>query len=144
MSDGIAEWEPGQMSNTLPIRVLIVDDNVTFLNQLEKWFIARPDFEIVGKARSGMDAIEQSNILHPALVVMDVAMPLMNGYEAAAKMTEGTHRPMIILISFFDIQDVFLDDDPMGHAFIKKDSLYEELLPAVARLFPCAGSSDRR
>ena len=135
----IIEKEVLQMRSELPIRVLIVDDNAIFLNQLEKWLSTRPGFVIVGKAYSGMEAIEQSRVLCPALVVMDIAMPLINGYEAAAKITKEAHHPMVILISFFDIQDVYPDSGPVAHAFIRKDSLYEELLPTVARLFPSWG-----
>ena len=132
----VAERELVRMRAAPSIRVLIVDDNAVFLNHLEKWFAARPEFDLVGKAYSGMDAVEQSTLLCPDLVVMDVAMPLMNGYEAAAKMTEGHHHPVVILISFFDLHDAQPGGRSIAHAFIRKDSLYEELIPTVARLFP--------
>lgn len=119
---------------SLPLRTLLVDDSPEFLGRLEKWLRAHSDFEIVGKAYSGFDALKQTRLVRPDLVIMDVAMPLMNGYEATARIKEGVHRPTIILISFFDRHGAHEGSDLNADAFIRKDSLYEELLPTVARL----------
>jgi CheY-like chemotaxis protein len=128
--------ERALMKRTLPLRTLLVDDSPEFLGRLEKWLVRHPGFEIVGKAYSGLEAIKEVSVLRPDLVVMDVAMPLMNGYEATASIKEGAHRPMVILISFFDRRETGEDGDSKADAFLKKDSLYSDLLPTVARLFP--------
>jgi len=75
-------------------------------------------------------------MLRPDLVVMDVAMPLMNGYEATERIKGGAHSPTVILISFFDRSDAHGHSETKADAFLMKDSLHEELLPTVARLFP--------
>lgn len=124
------------MKGVSPLRTLIVDDSSEFLSRLEKRLSANQGFEIVGKASSGFKAIEQSRVLRPDLVVMDLAMPLMNGYEATVRIKEGAHSPTVILISFYDMGQAPEDRDSKADAFIRKDSLYEELLPTVARLFP--------
>lgn len=124
------------MKHVAPIRTLLVDDSPEFLDRLEKWLSAQPGLEIVGKAYSGFEAITQSRALRPDLVVMDVAMPHMNGYEATRRIKESAHGLSVILISFFDMHDAHEDRDSKVDAFLNKDSLYEELLPTVARLFP--------
>ncbi len=124
------------MTCGLPLRTLLVDDSPEFLGRLEKWLVRHPDFEFGGKAYSGVDAVKGGSALRPDLVLMDVAMPLMNGYEAALKIKEGAHRPIVILISFFDRRETSEDADSKADAFLKNDSLYEDLLPTVARLFP--------
>jgi DNA-binding NarL/FixJ family response regulator len=130
-----SEKEEALLKRTLPLRTLLVDDSPEFLERLEKWLLRHPDFEIVGKANSGLEAVKEANVLRPDLVVMDVAMPLMNGYEAAVSIKAGAHRPMVILISFFDRRDTREDRDSKADAFLKKDSLYKDLVPTVARLF---------
>jgi response regulator NasT len=119
-----------------PLRVLIADDGAVFLEQLGKWLSAHPGFQIVGKAYSGMEAVHQSGVLRPDLVIMDVAIPVINGVEAAARIKGGGRSPVVIFISFFDFQDAYHHSGQNADAFIRKDALYEELLPTVARLFP--------
>ena len=130
------EKEEVLMKRMLPLRTLLVDDSPEFLGRLEKWLAGHHGFEIVGKAYSGLEAVKEVSVLRPDLVVMDVAMPLMNGYEATVSIKEGAHRPMVILISFFDRRETCEDRDSKADAFLKKDSLYRDLLPTVARLFP--------
>ncbi len=128
--------EQVQLKRGSPLRTLIVDDSHEFLDRLGKWLSAQSDFEIVGKAYSGFEALPKSRVLRPDLVVMDVAMPLMNGYEATVRIKEGTHSPKVILISFFDRRDAHEHGEMKADAFLTKDSLYEELCPTVDRLFP--------
>ncbi|MBM4126394.1 MAG: response regulator [Nitrospira sp.] len=135
-------WEPklgthrAELTQTGPLRTLLVDDSLEMLRRLEQWLGGHPIFEIVGKAYSGPDAVSQSRALHPDLVVMDVKMPLMNGPEAAIKMKTDVHGPTVILTSFFDLPEAYTDPAWEADAFLRKDALHEELLPTVARLFP--------
>jgi DNA-binding NarL/FixJ family response regulator len=129
------EKEEALIKRTSRLRTLLVDDSHEFLGRLEKWLAGHAGFEIVGKAYSGLEAVKVVSVLRPDLVVMDVAMPLMNGYEASVNIKEGVHRPMVILISFFDRRETCEGHNSKADAFLKKDSLYRELLPTVARLF---------
>jgi DNA-binding NarL/FixJ family response regulator len=138
MTRTIAKKEQIQVKRGSPLRTLIVDDSHEFLDRLAKWLSAQPNFEIVGKSYSGFEALLKSRILRPDLVVMDVAMPLMNGYEAAERIKEGAHCPTVILISFFDRREAQGNSELRADAFLLKDSLYKDLLPTVARLFPCS------
>lgn len=63
--------------------VLIVDDNTFVRHALYELFQREEDFEVCGVAENGREAIEQAGHLHPDLIVMDLAMPVMNGLEAA-------------------------------------------------------------
>ena len=127
------------MERVSRIRTLLVDDSPEFLGRLERWLFGHPVFEIVGKAYSGSEAVKQSSVLRPDLVVMDVAMPLMNGYEATVRIKEGARGPAVILMSLSDRCETREDCDSKADAFLKKDSLYQELFPTVARLFPLRG-----
>ena len=93
----------------------------------------------MGKADSGCEAVQLTKALRPELVVMDVVMPLMNGYEATERIKEVGHGTTVILISLFHLCDVSEKCDRKADAFLNKDALYKELLPTVARLFPLQG-----
>lgn len=64
----------------MPVRsVLVVDDNPTIRKIICELFTREGDFEVCGQAENGREAIEKAQLLHPALIVTDLSMPLMNG-----------------------------------------------------------------
>ena len=63
--------------------VLIADDNAFIRTALYEFFQREPDFIVCGVAENGREAIEEARRLHPDLIVLDMAMPVMNGLEAA-------------------------------------------------------------
>ncbi len=126
------------MKHSLPIRTVLVDGSLECLVRLEKWLGMLSDFEIVGKAGTGVEALEQCRVFRPDLVIMDVALPLMNGYEATARMKEKGYCSTVILMSFFPIGEVYgKDDHSKADAVLDKDVLYNELIPTVMQLFSC-------
>ena len=64
------------------LRILVVDDHAGFREALRDLLQARPEFEVVGEAASGLEAIAQSRLLRPDVILMDVSMPEMGGVEA--------------------------------------------------------------
>lgn len=66
----------------MPARsVLIVDDSPAIRKALCEFFTLQGDFEVCGEAENGREAIERAQLLQPALIVTDLAMPLMNGLQ---------------------------------------------------------------
>lgn len=65
------------------IRVLIVDDVEQVRQDLRTFLSLAGDIEIIGEARNGLEAIHLVETLHPQVVLMDLEMPVMNGFEAA-------------------------------------------------------------
>ena len=66
----------------MPVRsVLVVDDNPVVRHALCELFTREAGFEVCGEAEDGRDAIEKAQVLHPDLIVTDLAMPVMNGLE---------------------------------------------------------------
>ena len=82
-----------------PLRVLSVDDNSLFLSRLSQWLARQPGIHIVGQTTSGEEGIEQVFLLNPNLVVMDLAMPTMNGHEAAQRIKRRSEATRVILMS---------------------------------------------
>ena len=64
------------------IRVLLVDDHEVVRRGVRSVLAARTDFEVCGEAVDGQDGVEKAKLLRPDVVVMDVSMPKLNGFEA--------------------------------------------------------------
>ena len=79
--------------------VLIADDNAFIRTALYEFFENDPDFHVCALAENGRDAIEEACRLHPDLIVLDFAMPVMNGLEAARLLRQIMPSVPLILYS---------------------------------------------
>jgi two-component system, NarL family, invasion response regulator UvrY len=91
---------------TSPYSVLVVDDQAPF--RLAVYAVLRrlPDFELAGEAASGAEAIALVHELHPALVLMDINMPEMNGIEATKRIVAAHPDVVVFLCSTYDLADL--------------------------------------
>ena len=81
------------------IRILIADDSAFMRKVLTDLFKKQPDFEVVGTATNGRDAVEKVKQLHPDLLTLDVQMPVMDGLNALAVIMEVSPMPVVMLSS---------------------------------------------
>jgi DNA-binding NarL/FixJ family response regulator len=82
----------------MPLRILIVDDDVTIRRLLRRILEERPGWEVCGEAANGNDAIVQTEQLAPDLAIIDLAMPNKNGIEAAREIFAiSPLTPMLLL-----------------------------------------------
>ena len=81
------------------IRILIADDSAFMRKVLTDLFKAQPDFEVVGTAINGRDAVEKVKKYHPDLLTLDVQMPVMDGLDALAVIMEIAPLPVVMLSS---------------------------------------------
>jgi DNA-binding NarL/FixJ family response regulator len=88
------------------VRVLIVDDQETFLRAMRAVVDATEGFVVVGEASSGEHALEAAQHLAPELVLMDVHLPGMDGIEAARLLTQDGRGPVVLLLSTYDADQV--------------------------------------
>lgn len=84
------------------MRVLVVDDSPQFAAAITRYLSAVLQLEVVGHARSGLEAIEQVTRLHPDVVLMDWMMPEMDGLEATRRIKRGPHPPQVIIVTLND------------------------------------------
>ncbi len=116
-------------------RILLVDDNLGFLDSSAAFLKAHSDFEVVGRARSGLDAIKQVAALHPDLVLMDLAMPGMDGLEATRRIKSQPHPPHIILVTLHDGPEYHAAaKEAQADAFLAKSEIGLRLLPLIRHL----------
>ena len=111
------------------LRILLVDDHLLFRKGLARLLDAQPDFEVVGEAKDGLEAVEQTQALHPDLVLMDVRMPDCDGLEATRRIKAQMEDVRVVLLTVSD------DDQDLATAvrygadgYLLKDLLPETLL----------------
>src|SRR5580692_8185254 len=89
-----------------PLPVLIVDDQAPFRSAMKAVLRRMDEFELVGEASNGAEAVAMAEALHPALVLMDINMPEMNGIEATRQMVSEQPSVVVILCSTYDSHDL--------------------------------------
>jgi two-component system chemotaxis response regulator CheB len=88
------------------IRVLVADDSATVREYLSYLLGEDPALEVVGAARDGLEAMAETERLQPDVVVMDVHMPRMNGYEATRQIMERVPTPIVMVSSSISREEV--------------------------------------
>jgi DNA-binding NarL/FixJ family response regulator len=91
---------------TSPHSVVVVDDQAPFRMAAKAVLRRLPCFELAGEASSGPEAIELVEVLHPALVLMDINMPEMNGIEATRRIVSAHPDVVVFLCSTYDVEDL--------------------------------------
>jgi DNA-binding NarL/FixJ family response regulator len=86
----------------MPKHILVVDDSETCRKVTRLFLESQLGLEVCGEAVDGVDAIEKARSLKPDLIVLDLAMPRMNGVEAASELRAMMPRIPIILFTMYD------------------------------------------
>ena len=86
------------------IRVLLVDDNLEFLD-VAATLLEGQDCEIIGKAENGEQALRDTASLNPDVLVLDVSMPGVSGFEVARRLQKNKTRSAIVLLTFHEDLD---------------------------------------
>ncbi len=94
------------MSESHPIRVLLVDDHAVVRSGLSAFLMVYDDLELVGEASSGEEAVRLSEKLRPDVVLMDLVMPGMDGAAATRAIREKLPQTQVIALTSFKEQDL--------------------------------------
>src|SRR5262249_16341880 len=78
---------------------LIVDDSPAIRQSIRFWIESKTDWEVCGEAGNGETALRLAELLNPDFVILDVAMPLMNGLEAADRLVATVAKTQIVLFT---------------------------------------------
>lgn len=114
------------------IRILLVDDQAMFREGLRTLLATQPDFEVVGEAANGEEALHLSATSHPEVVLMDLRMPVLDGV-AATRRLRALHPEVrvIILTTFDDDEDIFEGLRAGALGYLLKDASSAKLFEAV-------------
>jgi DNA-binding NarL/FixJ family response regulator len=116
----------------MPIRILIVDDHEIVRNGVRTLFAKNDSFEVCGEAENGMEAVHLVPLLSPDVVILDLSMPGMNGFEAAAKIRSIAPSVKIVFFSVHEIPSTAMWVG--ADAFVSKSSPLQDLAFSVSRV----------
>lgn len=129
------------MSN--PIRLLIVDDHIVVRKGLAAMLETEPGLQIVGEASNGAEAVELAKALRPAVILMDLMMPVMDGIEATRRIKQEAPECNILVLTSFSTNDKVLPSLNAGAiGYLLKDSTPTELVKAIHQVAQGEGSLD--
>lgn len=114
------------------VRVLIADDHALFREGLRLILQGQPDIEVVGEAGDGQEAVEQARRLRPDVVVMDVAMPVMDGVQATKLLLQEFPEMRILALTMHDHRSYVLPMLTLGASgYVLKQAASSELVGAI-------------
>src|SRR4030042_169695 len=118
-----------------PIRVLIVDDHTIVRKGIRALLAEIAGIEVVGEADNGQEAIAQADILHPDVILMDLAMPKMDGIEATRQIKASQPESRILVMTSFAADDkVFPAIKAGALGYLLKESAPEDLVQAIRQI----------
>jgi len=113
-------------------KVLLVDDHAVVRDGIRARFESHPDFEVVGEAVNGRDAIIKAGELQPDVVLMDISMPVMNGMDAARQIRNDYPDMKVIILTMHEHKEYIQGVIRCGaHGYIVKDVGVDEMINAI-------------
>ncbi|NOZ52222.1 MAG: response regulator transcription factor [Gammaproteobacteria bacterium] len=122
------------------IKVLLVDDHAVVRDGIRARFGPQPDFEVVGEAVNGREAIIKAGELKPDVVLMDISMPVMNGMDAARHLRNDYPDMKVIILTMHEHKEYIQGVIRCGaHGYIVKDVSAQEMINAIKTV--CQGET---
>jgi DNA-binding NarL/FixJ family response regulator len=116
----------------MSIRIVLADDHTILRQSLSKSFKQENDIEVVGQAKDGRTTIELVKELQPDVIIMDIAMPDLNGIEATRRIIKGHPKVKVIGLSMHSSDKYIREMFRVGASgYLLKNCPFEELLEAV-------------
>jgi DNA-binding NarL/FixJ family response regulator len=116
-------------------RVLIVDDHAAVRQAIRAILLQHVhSFEVCEEATNGKEAVEQVAKLGPDIVLLDINMPVMDGFHAAQEIRRISPQTKIVFLSMFDGPTIMQFGRMWSDAFVSKSSAGNELIPTLERL----------
>jgi len=119
----------------MTIRIMLVDDNRTFLAAVRNFLVMQPDVEVVGEAHDGRTALSLAHEVNPDLVLLDIVMPEMNGLEVAESLNRFEKPPNVIFLSMHDSESYRAAARDLGaYGYVGKSDFFVDLIPLIDRM----------
>src|SRR6187551_2339630 len=121
-----------QETTTTPVRVLIADDHRLFAEALEAVLAMDERIEVVGRAADGDEAVKLARRLRPDVVALDISMPVMDGFEAAAELERFDDPPAVLILTGSNAPaDIDRARRVGARGYITKDAIAASLVDAI-------------
>ena len=119
----------------MSFRILIADDHEIVRRGLKSILTKQPDWEVVGEAVTGRQAVEDARTLKPNLIIMDIGMPELNGLEAARQILKEFPSIEILILTMHESEQLIREVlDTGARGYVLKSDAGKELVAAVESL----------
>jgi two-component system, NarL family, response regulator NreC len=120
----------------MPIRILLVDDHTVLRDGLRALLEKQADMAVVGEAADGRDSVRLAEEQSPDVVIMDIAMPNMNGIEATRRILAANPRIGVVILSMHQDESYVLRSLKAGaKGYLLKDSLRSDVIDAIRAVY---------
>ena len=114
------------------VTVLIVDDQPPFRAVARTVVRVAPGFDVIAEAETGEEAVEQAALTRPAMVLMDINLPGINGIEATRRIVAAQPSALVILLSTYDVDSLPADAADCGAVrYVHKEDFSPSILREV-------------
>jgi two-component system, NarL family, nitrate/nitrite response regulator NarL len=114
------------------VRVLIADDHLLFAEALESILSTDDRFEVVALARDGREAVDRALELRPDIVLMDISMPVLDGFDATRLLREEWPKACVLMLTGSNARaDVDRARQLGAVGYVTKDRIASELIEAI-------------
>ena len=117
------------------IRVLIADDQALFAETLEALLTTDPRIDVVGSAQDGKEAVRLWRKLRPDVILMDISMPVMDGFEATRRIRRNKEDACVLMLTGSNSRiDVDLARKSGAAGYVTKDRIAADLIEAIVQV----------
>jgi two-component system response regulator NreC len=118
------------------LRILIADDHTLFREGVRKLLEDQPGIEVVGEASDGREAVRKVHTLRPDVVLMDIAMPSLNGLEATRQIKRDHPEVSVLVLTMYDHEEYFRQVLEAGASgYIIKRAATSDLVAAIFAVY---------
>ncbi|HXC95679.1 MAG TPA: response regulator transcription factor [Edaphobacter sp.] len=114
-----------------PVRILIVDDFEPWRRAICSALAEDANLEIVGESTDGLDAVQKCEVLRPHLVLLDIQLPKLSGFAAAARIREVSPETKILFLSSYHSSEVMLHALKVGAGLVVKADAARDLVAVI-------------
>jgi DNA-binding NarL/FixJ family response regulator len=126
---------PSRRKKPKPLRVVIADDHRLFAEALQAILTTDDRIEVVGQASDGKQAVELARKLDPDVVLMDVSMPVLDGFEATREIREESAGVRVLMLTGSNSRaDVDRSREAGAAGYVTKDRIASELVATIVEV----------
>jgi DNA-binding NarL/FixJ family response regulator len=126
---------PRRAKKRKPLRVLIADDHRLFAEALQAILASEERIEVIGQASDGSEAVALTRKLGPDVVLMDVSMPVLDGFEATREIRAASKDTRVLMLTGSNSRaDVDRSRKAGASGYVTKDRIASELVAAIVEV----------
>lgn len=117
------------------LNIILADDHIVVRKGLKALLSTELDFNVVGEAENGLEALQMVDALKPDILVLDLTMPVLNGLEVTRSLRHKAGGPRVIILSMHNSGAYVNESLRLGaQAYVLKESSPEELITAIRQV----------